>query len=629
MEHVLASLAYLDAIHDFGDVARTFKPDIAASLPGEITELTDEEEALDKAATYSETLAHIDTEIPDEIFQNLGGTSTRPVAIVCDSSFCAKLITSLQRNTIGQVYYVVNREILTDPGTNMKPKETDVLSIARDTDPNPIRYKHYTSDDILATPNLHSHFDIELTHDGVCNTYNGETCIERVLDLSDNEKNRVKKLINMSSDIQIRQSGFLRKRAGDWLQALSCIDAERIYTVQHRRTNLKECSVYFCSSDRVAIAFALLNDINCILKRGGSYYVYKSKRPPIMSIRDRTDYQIFLERQRAAQDYIPLLNEGIETYRLLRRDWDAILATVSSASTFDRVKELIVLAFHYTTLDNFYAREYDIARIETFIRDPFDPMFTRARDGEAINHAINNFERSMRRYKYLRMYDVSDREKYYKLFSFENTSLESTELLYGSILFSILLTKTNPTLETFAINAMRKVIELTNYDTNVSTLYRLIVDSRRDSMSTRPAQFGGGRIPEPSVKSMRAIGDYLTRCLLSDNYDFITLYLAEYSNMNISYTYVCEPVVEYLVYKKNIIPAKYIDYVTYMNEDYEPGEGPMSEMEAFLKRQSRRKTLNYRNYRNKIHNNTTMRINRSIAVAARRRKSRKHSKLSA
>ena len=91
MEHILATLAYCDAIHDFGAVARTFKPDIAASLPGEITELTGEEEALDKAAMYSETLAHIGAEIPDEIFQNLGGTSTRPVAIVCDSSFCADL----------------------------------------------------------------------------------------------------------------------------------------------------------------------------------------------------------------------------------------------------------------------------------------------------------------------------------------------------------------------------------------------------------------------------------------------------------------------------------------------------------------------------------------------------------
>lgn len=567
---------------------------------------------------YSETLAHIGAEIPDEIFQNLGGTSTRPVAIVCDSSFCADFVKMLQRNTIGQLYYVVNREILNDPGTNLKPKETNVLLIARDTDPDPQRYTHYTSDDILVTPNLHSRFDVELTNDGICNTYYNDTLIERAKPIENTIAN-VKPTVENTSDIRIRQSGFLRKRAGDWLQALSCIDTERVYTVQHRRKNLKECNVYFCSSDRVAIAFALVNDINCILKRGETYYVYKSKRPPpIMSVRDRTDYQIFLERQRTAQDYIPLLNEGIETYRSLRRDWDAILATVSSVSTFDRMKELIILSFHYMTLDNFYAREYDIARIETFIRDPFDPMFTRARDGEAINHAINKFERSMRRYKYLRMYDVSDRETYYKVFSFKNTSLESTELLYGSILFSLLLTSTNPTLETFAINAMRKVIELTNYDTNVSTLYRLVVDSHRDSMSTRPAQFGGGRIPEPSVQTMRAIGDYLTKCLLSmsTGLDFIVLILADDCNINVSYANA-EPVIEHLVYTKNIIPTKYIEFVMSVNADYEPGEGPMSEMENFLKMRRYPKT-----YINNIH--TTRRINRRIAVAARRRKSRKH-----
>ena len=50
MDHVLASLAYFDAVHDFGTVARTFKNDILSSLPGEVIEMKDEEDALDKAA---------------------------------------------------------------------------------------------------------------------------------------------------------------------------------------------------------------------------------------------------------------------------------------------------------------------------------------------------------------------------------------------------------------------------------------------------------------------------------------------------------------------------------------------------------------------------------------------------
>ncbi len=121
MENFITSLAYLDAIHDFKGLAKTHKNTIQESLPGFI-HILNENTILDETSTYAENVSNIyfETSTPDEIFVALGGSVTTPIAIVCDASFCSNMIRKLETNKIGKVYFIVNREIIMDAGTNKK-----------------------------------------------------------------------------------------------------------------------------------------------------------------------------------------------------------------------------------------------------------------------------------------------------------------------------------------------------------------------------------------------------------------------------------------------------------------------------------------------------------------------------
>jgi hypothetical protein len=115
MENVLTSLAYLDAVHDFGNIAEIYSSDLLDSLPGYKITIKDEEEALDNASDFAETLSYLEGSTPNQLFVALGGSSTSPVAIICDASFCVDLIDILKTNNIGKLYFVKNRETENDP----------------------------------------------------------------------------------------------------------------------------------------------------------------------------------------------------------------------------------------------------------------------------------------------------------------------------------------------------------------------------------------------------------------------------------------------------------------------------------------------------------------------------------
>jgi hypothetical protein len=162
MENLLSSLAFFDAKHDFKHVAEMHRSIIAESLPGKIFDFPNEEYVLDEAGRFAETIAPLTGNTPNELFTSLGGTSTTPVAIVCDASFCSFLIKLLQKNTIGKVYYVINREVLNDPAPTSVPKEDEALLLVKDVDTKTVEYDKYESGDFLESPRLISKLKVEL-----------------------------------------------------------------------------------------------------------------------------------------------------------------------------------------------------------------------------------------------------------------------------------------------------------------------------------------------------------------------------------------------------------------------------------------------------------------------------------
>ena len=128
----LSSLAFADARHDYGATlcAKYFLP-LQESLPGRIFLIKDEDDSIAHASHVSSNVLHplAMSSSPNETYLQLGGGPDKPVAILCDASFCGGLIEHLKHNTIGPVYVLVNRESIYDPGNN-KP-ESDIFIVSR------------------------------------------------------------------------------------------------------------------------------------------------------------------------------------------------------------------------------------------------------------------------------------------------------------------------------------------------------------------------------------------------------------------------------------------------------------------------------------------------------------------
>lgn len=593
MENALTSLAFLDAKHDFGDYAYMFGDVLRASLPGTALEIGNEEAAINAAAEYAESLENINGYTPNTLFTSLGGSETRPIAIVCDAAFCSDIIDMLAMNTIGKVYFVINREVMNDPGNNGTPKETHALTIARDKSPDPITYTSYVSDNIIDYQNIHSKLSIKLTTDAKCTTYSNNEKVEQTESSKHNEIGRVLNTIMFAKSALEIQSAFLRKRAGDWLQVLSCRDKDRLYEIKGELKNLSDCNVYFCSSDRIAIAFALYNDINCIFKRDMSYLMYKSRNPsPYLS-----GLPLFLHHRSNAIHHIPMLKTGVELYRKLKTEWGKQLMEIEHATTLDELKQLLLLSIHYSTLQDEYATWRQIGLIEKFIENHMDPMFEELNNYMPINRAISGFDYQIRRYTYLNAFETSSLEAYYHIFSPGNTSIDSYDMLYNcTILGSLVFSNDDPLLEDFVIKYMKKNLELTGHNIQLQTLYNLFTESHAEYFrftnkrdETRIHHVGG--FGGDTKYALKVIGDYLTKYILIPYLEH-SLCISDDYNFTLNYDSRIERIVEYLIYKKHIIPKDYIIYVNSVNSEYEKGRGRLEELAAFLKmRNKKRKTV--------------------------------------
>jgi len=114
----LSSLAMIDAIHDFNNIAKKYYDIIIESLPGYVEYLRDEDDAL-KYVHADGKMSPLSITSPNESFRQLGGSNRKGVFILCDASFCVPLAVHLSKNTIGTFALIRNREERNDCGSNV------------------------------------------------------------------------------------------------------------------------------------------------------------------------------------------------------------------------------------------------------------------------------------------------------------------------------------------------------------------------------------------------------------------------------------------------------------------------------------------------------------------------------
>jgi hypothetical protein len=108
---------------------------------------------------------------------------------------------------------------------------------------------------------------------------------------SNNIKNNINKISQYSFNI-IKE--FSKKRYGDQLQVLSCLKSIKYKNINNNKI-YTVINPYFVSIDRMAIAFAIINNINCIydIKDSDNFEIYTFNKPTIIEDMNQTSDTLY------------------------------------------------------------------------------------------------------------------------------------------------------------------------------------------------------------------------------------------------------------------------------------------------------------------------------------------------
>jgi len=363
---------------------------------------------------------------------------------------------------------------------------------------------------------------------------------------------------------------------------------------------LNGCKIFFCSSDRAAISFALYNDISCLLKRDNLYFVYHSTHNRTMdSFGNREKFEALCKE---APVIIPTLIECVTTLESLGTEWKSLLLGIKDATNFEKIKELTTVAMHYHAMRGRYT-DIKMEDFKRFIENPHDPHFDNYHSSHNLMNALKEISKVVRSYKYLNKYETRADEKHYGLFDFGNTDSSKFDMVCGLSLMTLFINSCKPELVTFALDAIDKIIELSDYNVELITLYTLAIELNRDTIEKYT---GGYRQVGGSVAMTRAsmqwIGDYLASWQMPGIGAYGTIYLSAHHNITLMSRTRSDEILQHLMYKKRIIPKNYKEYLEDMKSFYPDGDWPRQHVLDFLKtnllkRNSLRKNISRRNNR--------------------------------
>lgn len=128
--------------------------------------------------------------------------------------------------------------------------------------------------------------DIKVSHPTKTNLYTSTISNSKIQNSITNTSTEILSLLGLKtpseSDIFRMNTKYQLKRSGDWLQVLACVNlhSKIMQGYSNQKYSEKDLgSVYFVTHDRIALAFALLNGINCIYTHASSFacYVFKAE----------------------------------------------------------------------------------------------------------------------------------------------------------------------------------------------------------------------------------------------------------------------------------------------------------------------------------------------------------------
>lgn len=500
----------------------------------------------------------------------------------------------MKHNTIGPVYIIRNRENKSDPGTNTGYIESENLYIAEDVKERDIPYMKYSIHG-CSKHKLTSLFDVAVSNSGSVTISNG--IYNRTY--TNNTRNNSEDVLTMYKgsheldmeddaimfDIQI---AFLQKRCGDWLQVLSCADTSRDYLIRGTRQNMNDCIPYYCSSDRVSVAYALYIGINTILKSESGYQFFRADptRFSYMSCEgwfNRT-YATYSTSNYA--ETVEILQRAVAFYEGTKPLFIELISKIKDASTATDIKDCMKYAIRYRWfLSEFSSMPLKKDYIIQFSADPMHAVFSE-RDGagkEYIITAVHQYTNALRRhtdeYIHSDIYDKSYAE--FNPLAFQ-TGLSRSPFKYNTIFGQSLLymllghDDEEGTLKRFVQVCIQKICDLAE-DDSVTIHYSYFL--ARHSV----IQMGGGEVTTVhSNAELLQIGTYLIE-FLNDRTLVGRLFKShKTTSHSLGTDSLCEQFMRHIALRGVLVP----DYLAFLEKTYDLTiECEISETYRFLKSQ--------------------------------------------
>ncbi len=322
MDVAYSTLAFADAIHNFGSLAITHKNTIQYGLPGFVLNIDNlllknnfDGIVRDIFFGRSNDIHILDISSAKELHKEL--CDGYPIfGLLSDANGSTGLLDILEK--YDKAYYIVkNRENLCDPAISSEYTYLKTGIIVSDKDEAQILYPKWLFD-MRINSKFCSKYDFILDYvsettiifvsNGIRNTINLNHQIN-----NPNNCTNVEHTINTTASIEIKSIAFQRKRSGDWLQALSTLDNHRLYTFPDNTVEKLRGPVYFCTADRIAAAYAISIGVNTIFVQpiSGIHLIYKNRISLEMDAFYRTPFE-----PEKTMDYKNTIATAIDTYKM-------------------------------------------------------------------------------------------------------------------------------------------------------------------------------------------------------------------------------------------------------------------------------------------------------------------------
>lgn len=218
--------------------------------------------------------------------------------------------------------------------------------------------------------------DIKVSHPTKTNLYTSTISNSKIQNSISNTSSEIRTLLGLKkpteSDIFRMNSKYQLKRSGDWLQVLACVNlhSKILQGYSNKKYSEKDMgSVYFVTHDRIALAFALLNGINCIYTHASSFacYVFKAqdvgkeKNINLVKVRNITgEYQkIYLDNEKKVDEIYP---KYMEFYERMVEEWKRKLE-----EKCENARE--------TLYDGSTLKEFDISKFDGLVHELFETAY--------------------------------------------------------------------------------------------------------------------------------------------------------------------------------------------------------------------------------------------------------------